>query len=741
MRNSLRSLRYRIVVSIVVIEVVMLSILVWANTAGVRQTHADRLAQSADLILDQFTATVGRFLVEADYASLEEYAMSVLNHGELEYITITDIRDHDVLAIGNLPAARQFDESPTDSSDGIYDVTAPILFAQAGRGRVDMGFSLDVMQRTIQDALRRGASIAAVEVSLSILAALAIGYGLTKNLAILSRAVERFRRGKRNVSAPVRGHDEVAELAATFNAMVKDREQAEAAIRLNEERLRQATELARLGYWIWDAASDQCIFCSKEYAEALGMAEAEAPTQVCGAREHLRVVHPDDRPGVDRVFTALKSGEGFRLEYRVMSAEGDTRWIEETAKPVFDESGSIAQAFGAAQDITEIKHAEEQLRQAQKMEIVGQLTGGVAHDFNNLLAISMGNLELLREEVASQPDAKEFADVALGALDRGRDLTHRLLAFSRRQPLLPEAVDPNELVCGMVELLRRTLGETIEIETILAEDVNPAMVDRSQLETALLNLAVNARDAMPKGGRLTLETDRWAPQGTDLSVMGDGECTMIAVHDTGTGMTPDVISRVFDPFFTTKEVGKGSGLGLSMVYGFVKQSAGDVKIESSPGVGTTVRLLLPKADWKAREADPKPAVAPAHRGEGERILVVEDDPDLRSLAVSILKDQGYAVSAAGDGTSALRLLKSDNPFDLLFADLVLPGGISGAHLASKSRDLCPTMGVLYMTGYTENLAVLGNQSNILLKPFKKAALAKAVREALDRRKATVGPVG
>ncbi len=430
MRNSLRSLRYRIVVSIVVIEVVMLSILVWANTAGVRQTHADRLAQSADLILDQFTATVGRFLVEADYASLEEYAMSVLNHGELEYITITDIRAHDVLVVGNLPAARQFDESPTDSSDGIYDVTAPVVFAQAERGRVDMGFSLDVMQRTIRDALRRGASIAAVEVLLSILAALAIGYGLTKNLAILSRAVERFRRGKRNVSAPVRGHDEVADLAATFNAMVKDREQAEAAIRLNEERLRQATELARLGYWIWDAASDRCIFCSKEYAEALGMSEAEASAQVCGAPEHLEVVHPNDRADVDRVFTALKSGEGFSLEYRVMSAEGDIRWIEETAKPIFDESGSIAQAYGAAQDITDIKHAEEQLRQAQKMEIVGQLTGGVAHDFNNLLAISMGNLELLREEVALQPDAKEFADVALGALDRGRDLTHRLLAFS-----------------------------------------------------------------------------------------------------------------------------------------------------------------------------------------------------------------------------------------------------------------------------------------------------------------------
>ncbi len=293
----------------------------------------------------------------------------------------------------------------------------------------------------------------------------------------------------------------------------------------------------------------------------------------------------------------------------------------------------------------------------------------------------------------------------------------------------------------MVELLRRTLGETIEIETILAEDVSPAMVDRSQLETALLNLAVNARDAMPKGGRLTLETDRWTPESTDPSVPGDRECTMIAVHDTGTGMTPDVISRAFDPFFTTKEVGKGSGLGLSMVYGFVKQSAGDVKIESSPGVGTTVRLLLPKADWKAREVDPSPAVEPVYRGEGERILVVEDDPDVRSLAVSILKDQGYTVSAAGDGTSALRLLKSDSPFDLLFSDLVLPGGISGAHLASKSRDLCPAMGVLYMTGYTENLAVLGNQSNILLKPFKKAALAKAVREALDRRKATAGPVG
>ena len=733
MRDPLRSLRYRIVVSIVVIEIVMLSILVWSNTAGVRQTHADRLVQSADLILDQFTATVGRFLVESDFASLEEYAMSVLSHDELAYITITDAQGHDVLAIGDLPAARQFDESPVESSDHVYDVTAPIEFAGAERGRVDLGFTLQVMEQTIQDALRRGISIASVEVFLSVLVALALGFGLTRNLESLSSAVERFRRGERKVAAPVSSNDEIGDLAATFNAMVADRERSESALRLSEERLRQATELAGLGYWIWDLVTDKCLFCSKEYAEILAMTADDVSAQSCCPPDHLEAVHPDDRASVERAFAGLRTGAGFKLEYRVTNAQGDTRWIEEVAKPVADETGRMAQAYGTVHDITEIKLAEEQLRQAQKMEIVGQLTGGVAHDFNNLLAISMGNLELLREEVGQQPDAIGFADVALGALDRGRDLTHRLLAFSRRQPLLPEPIDPNELVSGMVDLLKRTLGETIEIGTILADDVCPIMADRSQLETALLNLAVNARDAMPDGGRLTLETDRWIPEGSVVGTSGAQEFALIAVHDTGCGMSSDVVSRAFDPFFTTKEVGKGSGLGLSMVFGFIKQSAGDVRIESNPGVGTTVRLFLPRADWQDSRAGASPVNQAAVRGEGESILVVEDDRDVRRLVVALLTEQGYAVSEAGDGASALQLLRSGARFDLLFADLVLPGGISGEHLASKARDLCPDLRVLYTTGYTDNLASLGHHSNILLKPFKKAALTRAVREALDRR--------
>lgn len=724
-------MRYRIVFSIVVIEVVMLSILVWANTSGVRQTHADRLAQSADLILDQFTATVGRYIVEADYASLEEYAQSVLNHGELRYITIVDATGKDVLSIGSIPAAQQLDETPADSSDDVYDVSDPILFGDRIRGRVDMGFSLEVMERTIQEALRRGATIATVGVMVSVVAALVIGYGLTTNLASLSNAVERFRRGRANVSVPVRSHDEVGQLASAFNSMVRDREKAEATLRLNEGRLRQATELAGLGYWIWDSAVDGCVHCSKEHAEILGRTVDDIASRGCGSSEYLEIVHPDDRTRVEHAFKSLRTGTGFEMEYRIVLPSGAIRHIEEIAKSIFDENGSAMRAYGASRDITELKRSEEQLRQAQKMETVGQLTGGIAHDFNNLLAISMGNLELLREDLELQPDALKFVDTALSALDRGRVLTHRLLAFSRRQPLLPEVVGLNALVTGMVELLERTLGETIEIETILAQDVWPAFVDRSQVETVLLNLAVNARDAMPDGGRLTLETDRWHFDGFDAGGFG-GDCAMIAVHDTGTGMTPEQVERAFEPFFTTKDVGKGTGLGLSMVFGFARQSGGDVRIESSPGRGTTVRLYLPRAMHGADERLPPPDLRPVSRGEGEHILVVEDDPDVRHLVVALLEDQGYRVSEAGDGTSALQLLKSDARFDLLFTDLVLPGGISGEHLASKARDLCPELRVLYATGYTDTLAELAHHSNVLFKPFKKAVLANRVHDALNR---------
>ncbi|NNG04304.1 MAG: response regulator [Inquilinus sp.] len=731
MLNLFRSLRYRIITSIVMIEVVMLSIMVWANTADIERTHAVRLAQSADLVLSQFTATAGRHLLEADFASLDEYARSVLEHGEIAYITVSDNAGREVLAIGPVPQSRELDEGPAESSDGVYDVSDPIVFGDKVRGRADIGFSLAVMQGTTAEALRRGVGIAAIAVFLSVVAALLIGFGLTANLRTLATAVERFRRGDTDVSAPVHSRDEVGQVASAFNTMVRDRAKAESALRLSEERLRQAIKLAGLGYWIWDVATGRYAYCSEEHGQIHGVSAEEWVARGSPLTGDLRFTDPKDRDEVATAFDALRSGEGFELGYGVITPTGENRFILETAEPVFDENGSVVQIYGASRDVTDMRLAEEQLHQAQKLELVGQLTGGVAHDFNNLLAISMGNLELLGELLEAQPEALSHVEAALGALERGQDLVLRLLAFSRKQTLVPEIVDPNELVAGTVELLGPTLGEAITIETVLAEDLWPISVDRGQLETALVNLAVNARDAMPKGGKLIIETGWSRLDASEARSTADGGYAMIAVRDTGAGMVPEVLERAFDPFFTTKEVGKGTGLGLSMVFGFIKQSGGHVTIESDPGLGTTVKLYLPKAETVPVEKQERPRPAPP-RGRGERVLIVEDDSEIRRLIVTHLKDFGYRVDEAADGRSALQIIGEDANFDLLLTDLVLPGGVGGEDIAAKARSLQPALKIAYMTGYAEGMANLAPDCAVLLKPFKKAELARTVREALRR---------
>jgi PAS domain S-box-containing protein len=392
--------------------------------------------------------------------------------------------------------------------------------------------------------------------------------------------------------------------------------------------------------------------------------------------------------------------------------------------------------------IAEREQAEEALRQSQKMEAVGQLTGGIAHDFNNLLTIITGNVDAARRHIGEEGPAR--AQRALGnalvGAERAAVLTQRLLAFSRRQPLNPRPIDPNKLVTGMSELLHRTLGETIEVETVLAAGLWRIEADPHQLENAILNLAVNARDAMESGGKLTIETanmhiDRdYAAQ--NAAVL-PGQYVSICVSDIGAGMSADTLARAFEPFFTTKEVGKGTGLGLSMVYGFVKQSGGHVKIYSEEGEGTTVRIYLPRlvADEAVEE---ERADEPVPEGTSdETILVCEDDDDVRAYTVEVLRELGYRVLEAHDGPSALRLLeRQEGKVDLLFTDVVLPSGMTGAVLATEARALRPDLRVLFTTGYARNAIVhhgrLDPGVELITKPFAYADLAARVREMLDR---------
>lgn len=557
---------------------------------------------------------------------------------------------------------------------------------------------------------------------------------------------------------------------------IDERRAAEAALMESEAKFRAITET--MPQFVWAARPDGYHdYFNGRWHEFTGM--PRAGVQGWSWQDYL---HPDDRERARAVWRrCLETGEEYEIEYRFReAASGRYRWFLGRAIPVRDPSGAILRWFGTCTDIDdavaaretlargrselerlvaertaelsaanerlraeieERERAEAALRQAQKMEAVGQLTGGVAHDFNNLLTVILGNLETaqrhLAEAAAPVPETAEraIANAVRGA-ERAATLTQRLLAFARRQPLAPKPVDVNALVAGMSELLHRALGETVALETVLAPDLWAVEVDPGELEAAILNLAVNARDAMGEGGRLTIETanaeldERYAAAHSEVT---PGEHVVVCVTDTGAGMPPEILPRVFEPFFTTKEVGQGTGLGLSQVYGFVKQSGGHVKIYSEVGQGTTVKIYLPRLGSEA-DAELEEAAAEVAPGSGSHtILVVEDDRDVREHSVAVLRELGYRVLEAPDGATALKLLDRHPEVDLLFTDVVLPG-LNGRELAEAAQARRPRLRVLFTTGYARSAIVRSGRLEpgveILNKPFSYAALAAKVREVL-----------
>jgi PAS domain S-box-containing protein len=436
------------------------------------------------------------------------------------------------------------------------------------------------------------------------------------------------------------------------------------------------------------------------------------------------------------------TGDVLTREVATTFPDGAVRRIATTEFPVRFADDDTVFVGGILTDVTSAREAEEKLRQSQKMEAIGQLTGGVAHDFNNMLTAIMGNLEFLRPLLGGDRAALGHLDTAVRAALRSSELTHRLLAFSRRQPMAPVSTDVNRLVADCRVLLQRTLGAEIGIETYMSENAWPALVDPSQLENALLNLAINARDAMPGGGKLTIESanmtfdDNHSARNPEVA---PGPHVMISVSDTGAGIAPDALRRVFEPFYTTKPQGEGTGLGLSMVYGFAKQSGGHVSIYSELGHGTTVRLFLPRAAGASPEADAPEAPSGEILTGTETILVVEDDEDVADFVAAALESLGYTVVPASDGPSALRCLRERDRVDLLLTDVVLPNGMNGREIAEKVREIVPDIRTVFMSGYAESIIVhqgrLEEGLDFLPKPFARDALARKVRASLDSRPA------
>ncbi|HET9639695.1 MAG TPA: ATP-binding protein [Allosphingosinicella sp.] len=447
---------------------------------------------------------------------------------------------------------------------------------------------------------------------------------------------------------------------------------------------------------------------------------------------------PDGRPIVN-LTTVFDARDRRRYEQELLAARDSARTAASELQRL---NAELEQRVAAA--VEERLTAEEALRQAQKMEAIGQLTGGVAHDFNNLLTLVIGGLDLIDRQLPSQPPGpgtdriRRARDAAMEGARRAANLTQHLLAFARRQPLEPRLLEINRLIREVSEMLRRTLGEQVEIEAVLGGGLWNVEADPVQLENAILNLGVNARDAMPAGGKLTIETHNASLDDVYAASVPEGlragQYVMIAVSDTGCGMDLATQQKVFEPFFTTKEVGKGTGLGLSQVYGFVRQSGGHVRIYSEPGVGTNVKIYLPRARAGAR-AEPERRSEPAALSGDEKILVVEDHEDLRHYIVGILTDLGYEVVATADGPSALKALEKRPDLDLLLTDVVLPGGMNGRQIATRALQLRPELKILFMTGYTQNAIVHDGRLDpgvaLISKPFTYDQLGSKVRAELD----------
>ena len=537
--------------------------------------------------------------------------------------------------------------------------------------------------------------------------------------------------------------------------MVRIRREATRELRESEARFRNMADNAPVMMWMTDPAGS-LTYLNRGWTEFTGQTLEQALGFGAWA-----ALHADSLESSRRTFLAANAArQAFRLEYRLRRADGVYRWALSAAAPRFDDSGEFLGYIGSVIDITERKEAEQvlrqaneqlearvaaaiaqradaeaQLRQAQKMEAVGRLTGGVAHDFNNVLQVIAGNLQLLTRDVTGNLRAQYRLDTALAALNRGSKLASQLLAFGRRQPLAPKVINLGRLIRGVDDMLRRAIGEGIEIETVVAGGLWNTFVDAVQVENALLNLAINSRDAMSGHGTLTIEAgnasldDNYTARHAEVTA---GQYVMLAVTDTGCGIPAPLLERVFEPFFTTKPEGQGTGLGLSMVYGFVKQSGGHIKIYSEPGQGTTVRLYLPRAREQEdlqTNVDSGPTT-----GGTETVLVVEDDADVRSTVVDMLTELGYRVLQAREAQSALAIVESGIPIDLIFTDVVMPGPLRSPELARKARERLPNVAVLFTSGYTENAIVHGGRLDegidLLSKPYSREALARKIRHVL-----------
>jgi PAS domain S-box-containing protein len=515
---------------------------------------------------------------------------------------------------------------------------------------------------------------------------------------------------------------------------VTERRRAEEALRTSEARLERAQKMAALGNWEAGATPDCVYDWSDEVYSIFGVSKA---TFTPNRDNFYAMVHPEDRDRVRAAFDASVAGrKPYNVEHRIIRPDGAMRHVREQAEPEADESGAV-RMIGTVQDITEYKRLQDQFLQAQRLESVGRLAGGVAHDFNNLLTVIIGYSDLVLAELTPDSALTVQMEEIRKAAQCAADLTGQLLAFSRKQIVKPKTLDLNALIADVENMLQRLIGEDVQLITHAGSSLDLVMADPGQITQVLMNLAVNSRDAMPNGGKLILETRNVVfDEGYSEKhpYLKPGHYVHLSVSDTGAGMSEETRNHLFEPFFTTKEKGKGTGLGLSTVYGIVKQSGGHIWVYSEPGVGTTFNVCLPRAAPGSGTVEPPSGTVAVLRGS-ETVLVVEDQQEVRQLARDVLQGYGYEVLDAGSGEEALELCRAHGgPIHLLLTDVVMPV-MTGSELADKIKALRPEIRVLFMSGYTDNVIVhhgaLEAEVAYLQKPFSPLSLALKVREALQ----------
>lgn len=567
---------------------------------------------------------------------------------------------------------------------------------------------------------------------------------VTRRIRRMTLAAERMAEGDLDIRIGESGPDEIGILGASLDTLTSNLARQHRDLERQKQLIGMAGEVARFGGWRYQIAEDRLTW-SDEMAPILDEPLGFVPDLEGG----LTYLQPEDRAKVSALLRrCLEHGEPYDGVYQMTTAKGRKIWARSVGHPYKAADGTILGAFGAFQDVTElqdIRAREAQQRQiaaeAQRNESIGRLTGGVAHDFNNLLAVIMGNLELLRDDLKFPPEDErsDMLESALNATRRGADLTRNMLAFARRAPLSPQRLNLNELVRSTEQIAARTLPATVMIDCSLLANLWPIQADRASIESALLNLIVNASHAMPDGGHITLETANLRVEEDYVLSRNEGiapgRYVMVAVSDTGTGIPQDLLSRIFEPFFSTKSPDQGSGLGLSMVQGFVKQSGGTVRVYSEPGTGTTFKLMFPALHTPDAE-DPVREIRPAgDRPRGQRLLLVEDQPDVLAALSRTLRRAGYEVVTAISGDAAAELFALDQDFDLVITDIVMPGQLQGPQLVRALRNQKMHLPTVFLSGYASEATVHGNgllPTDIrLMKPLQRAELLAAVARALN----------